>query len=137
MKLPESLEGASCDELVERWQIAPELAVRLLELEVRWAERFPGLGSLRIISGHRTVDEQLGLLEDPSSRAAPVHLSTHTTCPATGADLTLPMTADDGLKIELGFLVMASGLRWGGGSPLDQRGIPADWNHVDLGPRRS
>lgn len=28
-----------------------------------------------------------------------------------------------------------NGLRWGGGGPVDDIGIPVDWNHLDLGPR--
>lgn len=139
MKMPQSLSGSSCEELVERWGIAPELAASLIMLETMWEARFPGLGSLRIISGFRTAEEQEALLEDPGSRATAVRLSTHTSCPATGADLTIPIAVDDLAKLEFGTLVLTvpGRLRWGGGSPLDEKGIPADWNHVDLGPRGS
>lgn len=134
MKIPQSIGGATCEDLCSRWGIAPELAVRLLQLEEWWERRFPNLGSLRIISGFRTRDEQEAL-EREGRPAADERLSTHRTCPATGADLELPIAADDNSKIEFGHLVRTAGLRWGGGSPLE-RGIPTDWNHVDLGPRR-
>lgn len=133
--LPESLEGRTCEDLASRWGIAPELAALLLLLDQVWERQHPGLGHLRIISGFRSRQEQEEL-ERAGRPAAPDHLSTHRTCPATGADLALPIAADDSSKIELGRLAMLVGLRWGGGSPPDPRGIPVDWNHVDLGPRR-
>jgi len=132
MKLPQSLDGAACDELVERWLIHPELARRLLELQARWGSRFNS--SLRIISGYRTANEQTRL-EDEGRPTAPDHLSTHRTCPATGADLQLPIAADDYAIAEFGRAVLESGLRWGGGSSVNERGIPSDWPHVDLGRR--
>lgn len=128
------LEGRSCEELCERWQITPELAVRLLELDARWRDRFPNLGGLYVISGYRTAEEQREL-EREGRPAAPDELSTHRSCPATGADLQLPLAYDDGVALELGNLALLSGLRWGGGSPVNHHGIPIDWNHVDLGPR--
>lgn len=119
-----------------RWQVTPELATLLLVLSANWELRFPGLGSLRIISGYRTAEEQDDLRAS-GRPAAPDEASTHRSCPATGADLDLPFTADPYAKLELGRLSQLVGLRWGGGSRLDSKGIPVDWNHVDLGPRRS
>jgi len=119
---------------VSRWLITPELAVRLLDLERLWVDRFPGIGGLSIISGHRTREEQ-EQLELEGRPAAEDRLSTHRSCPATGADVRLPLEADDYVKAELGRLCLLAGLRWGGGSPKSSLGIPVDWNHVDLGPR--
>jgi len=134
VKLPQSLDGSSCPELVERWGISPELAARLIVLQRMWGERFSSLGSLSIISGYRTLEEQQDL-EQEGRPAARDDLSTHRSCPATGADLQLPIAVDDHAKVELGRLVILAGLRWGGGSKVDGFGIPSDWNHVDLGPR--
>lgn len=134
MKLPQSLNGSQCEQLCGRWGISPELAVRLLELASRWNERFGAVGGLMITSGYRTREEQEEL-ERAGRPAAQDRLSTHRSCPATGADLQLPVAADDYIKAEFGRLVILSGLRWGGGSPVDARGVPSDWNHVDLGPR--
>jgi uncharacterized protein YcbK (DUF882 family) len=133
--LAESLEGRTCEHLVERWGISPELAAHLMLLNSTWERHYPGLGSLSIISGYRTREEQQEL-EREGRPAAADHLSTHRSCPATGADLRIPLAVDDSTKVELGRLAQLSGLRWGGGSPPDVAGIPVDWNHVDLGPRR-
>ncbi len=136
MKIPQSLEGASCNDLVERWLISPELAHRLSIMQAIWGRNHPGLGSLRIISGFRTADEQSELAAS-GRPAAPDALSTHRSCPATGADLELPIAADDYAKVEFGRSAIMAGLRWGGGSKADEWGIPSDWNHVDLGPRKT
>ena len=88
------------------------------------------------MSGYRTREEQ-ELLELEGRPAAEDRLSTHRSCPATGADLRLPIAADDYTQAELGRLVYLAGMRWGGGSPKNELGIPEDWNHVDLGPRVS
>ena len=34
-----------------------------------------------------------------------------------------------------GRIAVMNGLRWGGGGPVDEGGIPLDWGHVDRGPR--
>lgn len=133
MLFPLELEGATCEQVVEASGVSPLLAARLLTLQHWWQDRFPGLGGLRVISGFRTLEEQLEL-ERQGRPAADPDKSTHLTCPATGADLELPLAPDDGLKWEFGTGVTFAGLRWGGGSRLE-RGIPLDWNHVDLGPR--
>lgn len=137
-------EGALA--LQEQWLISCELAEKLVQLnrEVEWM-------GLAIISGYRSVEEQIALGEEGRPAARPDR-STHTTCPATGADLW-PLNVDpdsDGraipgrhipsgplpVKTEFGAAVRRVGLRWGGGSPEDMYGMPSDWNHVDLGPRR-
>ena len=112
------------------WGLSLELATRLVAFTV-----LAGDLGLSIISGYRTCDEQtaLGAAGRP---AAPCDLSTHVACPATGADLlTLPFPV---VSVKARFLAEGTlaGLRVGGGSPVDSLGIPSDWNHVDLGPRR-
>ena len=118
-----------CD-LASWWGLSLELATRLVAFTV-----LAGDLGLSIISGYRTCDEQtaLGAAGRP---AAPCGLSTHVSCPATGADLlTLPFPV---VSVKARFLAEGrlAGLRVGGGSPVDSLGIPSDWNHVDLGPRR-
>jgi len=137
MSLPQSLEHATCEELSRRWGIDPTLAVKLIILDYMWRERFPNVGALRIVSGWRTAEEQREL-ERTGRPAAPDELSTHRSCPwATGADLSLPLAPDDYTKLQLGELARIVNLRWGGGGPIDARGIPVDWQHVDLGPRQN
>jgi hypothetical protein len=117
----------SC-ELAGRWLISPTLAVRILDV----AKRVPF--GLQIISGFRTAEEQQELIE--KGVGAPVEVSTHCSCPATGADLWPTIAITDVVKAIFGANVVSSRLRWGGGSPVDpETGIPSDWNHVDLGPR--
>jgi uncharacterized protein YcbK (DUF882 family) len=115
--------------LADKWLICPTLASRLCALAQVVHFR------LSIISGYRTREHQIRLREEGKPAAHP-DLSTHCSCPATGADLRL-----DGIepgpyeKALLGEGCLKVGLRWGGGSPAPD-GIPVDWNHVDLGPRR-
>lgn len=115
------------------WFLAPTLARRLARVLNR-AEAETGL-AWSIISGYRTREEQDQLRQE-GQPAAPDELSTHRTCPATGADVkvaTLPTTA---IKATFGRIATEEQLRWGGGSPVDpETGIPSDWNHVDLGRR--
>jgi len=66
---------------------------------------------------------------------APVALSTHTTCPATGADIRLGFAPTRVQQAIWGRIATMNGLRWGGGGEVDDGGIPLDWQHVDLGPR--
>ena len=118
--------------LADHWGIASELAFKLVAL----AQGLPF--GIRIISGYRSPEKQRDLLARPDSMAAPVDRSTHTTCPATGADLWTSVHPADQIKWEFGRVARLVGLRWGGGSRLDpQTNIPVDWNHVDLGPRSS
>lgn len=110
--------------------IAPELARRLILMQSFLP--FP----LDIISGHRTKEEQDGLRR-AGRPAADDDLSTHRACPATGADVWPPtVTPVDAVKATIGAAGMKAGLRWGGGSPVGPAGIPSDWNHFDLGPRK-
>jgi len=39
------------------------------------------------------------------------------------------------MKHVWGRILFMNGLRWGGGSDLDDDFIPLDWPHVDRGPR--
>jgi hypothetical protein len=88
-----------------------------------------------IISGYRTKEEQ-DELRDSGRPTAPDELSTHRTCPATGIDISLgPIRPSEEMVFLWGWNVRMQGLRWGGGSPLDERGSPIDWEHVDMGPR--
>lgn len=117
--------------LSDRWQISHALARVLIRLA-----RNLEFG-IMIISGHRTPEQQADLLSDPNSKAAPVDRSTHTVCPATGADIWPTIGVTNAVRARLGAEATLVGLRWGGGSPIDpQTGIPSDWNHLDLGPRQ-
>jgi len=114
-----------------KWLIEPELAMRL-QMMSRHTE-FP----VSIISGGRTPTEQ-NALRRSGRPAAANDVSTHLSCPATGADLMPQIAVTDVVKARLGAEATFAGLRWGGGSPVDaETGIPSDWNHFDLGPRRS
>ena len=121
-----SASSSAVCELAAKWRIHPELAIRLRQL----AQLLPV--PVKIISGARTCAQQQQL-EEEGRPAAACEVSTHTTCPATGADLQLE-TPSAALKLAFGMMVEAVGLRWGGGSAR-VAGIPLDWNHVDLGPR--
>lgn len=91
---------------------------------------------LSIISGFRTREHQIALGESGRPAADP-DVSTHCSCPATGADLRINgLSPGPYEKALFGEAATRVGLRWGGGSPAPE-GIPTDWNHVDLGPRSS
>lgn len=128
--IPETLgEHSDFCELARRWLISLVLAEKLINMT--WRLPF----KVQIISGWRSRDHQERLIRE--GRGAPVHQSTHTSCPATGADLWPVIHVTDQVKAELGRAAVEVGLRWGGGSTPDpQTGIPIDWNHVDLGPRQ-
>lgn len=87
-----------------------------------------------IISGFRTRREQ-NRLRRSGRQAAPDELSTHRTCPSTGVDISLGSVVPVDVIRAWGDLVELNGLRWGGGSSKDRRGIPSDWRHADAGPR--
>jgi len=89
---------------------------------------------VQIISGARTREEQR-TLHRTGRPAAPDELSTHRSCPATGVDVSLGGLPTRVQKAIWGRIVVMNGLRWGGGSRPDEGGIPADWAHVDRGPR--
>lgn len=113
-----------------KWGLSHALgtAIRLMQSNLPWP--------LTILSGRRTEEEQDSLRAE-GLPTAPNHLSTHLSCPvATGADLSMGITPDNGVKLAFGLAAVQAGLRWGGGSRVDpDTGIPSDWNHVDLGPR--
>lgn len=115
-----------------RWGISLNLALRLMHMAAELAP-IP----VNIISGYRTPEEQNKLRAEGRPTAANDR-STHLSCPATGADLSLPTLATiDSTKALLGRAATFAGLRWGGGSRPNSAGIPGDWNHVDLGPREA
>ncbi len=123
----------TCSQLVTDELIAPLLAERLGMMERIFRDMTDR--SLTGISGFRTKAEQEAL-RARGRPAAPDELSTHRTCPATGADLRMNGLPTTPLKKAFGEAAILSGLRWGGGSSRDpDTGIPSDWNHVDLGPR--
>lgn len=117
-------------QLADRWTISCDLAARLHLV----AQLLPF--GITIISGHRTPREQAEL-ERQGRPTAPAQLSTHLSCPATGADIRFQVEATIQRKRQFGAAAHAAGLRWGGGSAIGADGIPSDWNHVDLGPRLS
>ena len=87
-----------------------------------------------IVSGFRTFAEQEALRR-AGRPTAPDELSTHRFCPATGADVSLGFAPTRIQKAIWGRIVVMNGLRWGGGGPVDDGGIPFDWQHLDRGPR--
>lgn len=126
--MAETITALVCD-----WGLHLELAEKLCRA-LHQAEEETGL-SWSIISGYRSPEEQEELIRQ-GRPAAPVELSTHTTWPATGADVSVSTPAISTLKATWGRIATMNGMRWGGGSPPDDAGIPSDWNHVDLGPRK-
>lgn len=126
------LNDADFCQVAIRWRITSELALGL----VRLAERFESStgNHLWIISGGRSVAKQLALID--AGVGAPVELSTHLSCPSTGADVfPFGLHPTTNVRAFLGAAALQSGLRWGGGSSRDANGLPSDWNHFDLGPR--
>lgn len=120
-------------QVVQRWGVSCELATRLAQMERVFQNDTGHL--LEVFSGFRTCEDQERLRRE-GRPAAPCDRSTHTTCPATGADVRPQgVFPSDQVKQQFGAAATLAGLRWGGGSPTDDRGIPTDWNHVDLGPR--
>ena len=129
MPLPEKIELDPCG-IADRWMLSSELSERL----VLMASFLPF--PIQIISGYRSPEKQRALGRE-GRPVALVSKSTHTSCPATGADLWPGIAKTRVVQATFGEAAVRAGLRWGGGSPVDpQTGIPSDWNHVDLGPRR-
>lgn len=113
--------------------ISRQLALPLSRVLVQW-ETETSIG-IEVISGHRTPLEQDRLRAQGRPTASNL-TSTHLTCPATGADVTILSFVTSLMKARFGRIVIENGLRWGGGSKVDPTtGIPSDWNHVDTGPR--
>ncbi len=123
---PISAETDSCD-LARRWGIADELARRIVAMATSAVD----LG-LIIISGFRSCEQQEDLAR-AGRPAAPCDLSTHTLCPAIGADLWTTPAPVTAVRARFVAAATLAGLRVGGGGPVDPlTGIPQDWNHVDL-----
>ena len=134
MPAREPLTGADPCELADRWVVDPQVMIRAVQCANAFT-RETGREVL-IISGHRTAAEQRALEKAGRPTAAP-ELSTHLSCPATGIDINAGFGVTNVLKAIWGRIVVMHGLRWGGGSQVDPKtGIPADWNHIDAGPRR-
>lgn len=127
--IPETIRpDTDACELAHKWILNPILADRLVAMASRLEF------GVQIISGWRSKEHQEQLIR--KGKGAPVDRSTHTSCPATGADLWPTIAVTDVVKARMGESAYVVGLRWGGGSPVDpDTGIPSDWNHYDLGPR--
>ena len=128
----ETIAGRDACELAEAWGVRPDImqkAIRAADIYLMQT-RSP----VWIISGYRSWAEQqrLGKTGRP---AAADEKSTHRTCPATGMDISLGSWVDRDKKVYWGQVVELVGLRWGGGSKVDEHGIPSDWQHIDAGPR--
>ena len=130
--IPREVSDPRLCTIEQRFQISHELALKLVAMQREFS--LP----LQIISGYRTLEQQDALREQ-GRPAAPDHLSTHRSCPATGADLRIvlpmPPLSTHAMKLSFGAAARRAGLRWGGGS-AETMGVPSDWNHVDLGPRQ-
>lgn len=118
-----------------RTGISLELARRLVKMAQEPHLPF----RLSIISGYRDCRKQdelerAGKTSLPCCSSGRRPCSTHTTVPATGADLWPSVAPTSAVKAHFGRAAAFAGLRWGGGSPRDADGFPVDWNHVDLGP---
>ncbi len=128
-RIPEHSDGhlAFCN-WIAKWGLSAILGAKLQKMQ----ELFPT--NLLIFSGFRTRDQQ-DALEREGRPTAPFDSSTHTTCPATGADVRPDIAWDAAVELTFGLAAATAGLRWGGGGPIDERGIPTDISHLDLGPR--
>lgn len=110
------------------WGISIELATKLACMQMS----FPV--GLVIFSGARTEAEQ-DALRDAGNLTADNDRSTHLARPATGADVRPNIAMDDVVAHAFGLAAVNAGMRWGGGSPMNERGIPSDRFHLDLGRR--
>jgi len=129
----ETLIEADPCALAARWGVEPGVLTRLVLSANDYFQETRG--TVEIISGYRTAKQQvdLGRRGRPT---APDAVSTHRSCPATGVDVSLGILPVRVQKAIWGRIVTLNGLRWGGGGEVDGGGIPLDWQHVDLGPRR-
>lgn len=126
---PRLITGEGVCDMALTWGISQVLAERLNLMATRLEF------GIQIISGLRTRAQQQELREQ-GRPTAPDAVSTHLSCPATGADVRPTIAVTNAVKARLGAEGVFAGLRWGGGSPVDpDTGIPSDWNHFDLGPR--
>jgi len=129
----ETLAGRDPCELAAMWQVDERtmkrvvIAADLFLMQTR--------SPVWIISGYRTRQEQ-AFLQRGGRPAAPDGVSTHRSCPASGVDISLGTLPSLGHKLLWGTLIRIQGMRWGGGSKVDDEGVPLDWQHADLGPRQ-
>lgn len=131
--LPQPIPPSFADQVefctwTAKWGISVELGRKLQKMQ----DQFPT--QLVIFSGFRTREQQ-EQLDQEGRPTAPFDLSTHTTCPATGADVRPQIAWDPAVTLTFGLAATFAGLRWGGGGPIDDVGIPIDRSHLDLGPR--
>lgn len=126
--------GTVC-EIADRWKVRPNLIHKVVQAQ----GDLPF--DLWIFSGARSREHQ----EEVSD--TPFEISTHanrdrTGCPrlATGVDVQPVSPGVRAIKAavaQMGAALTLRGLRWGGGAPVDDTGVPVGneaW-HVDLGPR--
>jgi hypothetical protein len=138
MALPQLIEPQTdvCV-LADRWKISIQLAVRLILLR-SLAGRNPGFRGtagevprLFIISGYRDPERQAQICREapPGRPCAHPDRSTHTSCPATGADLRIESGPPDAWALLGTIWTRELGGRWGGEFETP------DPNHFDLGAR--
>lgn len=125
------LDVCTPQEVMQRppWLLDERLSTALL----RMAQEPDLPFRIMLISGYRSCEHQAQVGTLPCCASSERPCSTHTTCPATGADLWPSVAVTNAVKAHFGRAAVYAGLRWGGGSPHDSDGFPVDWNHVDLG----
>jgi len=129
----EVLTGRSDCAIADRWSVSLDTIQRV---QVAAQDFFVETGrQVWIISGWRSREQQKRLSRQ-GRPTAPDDRSTHRSCPATGVDVSLGARPSNFLKATWGRLTLIHGLRWGGGGAVAESGIPLDWQHVDIGPRR-
>ena len=128
----ELITGSDWCALADEWTVATETMHRV------WLSASDFVSEtgrdVWIISGFRTLAQQEALRRAGRPTALDA-ASTHRSCPATGVDISLGTFPSRDLIETWGRIVRLNGLRWGGGSKLDDFGVPEDWQHVDRGPR--
>jgi len=131
---PERISGTDPCDLAVTWGLDVTFASKLAVAVAQYEEQTRG--TVFITSGFRTKQSQ-DRLRRQGRPTADDDRSTHRSCPATGADVMLGFAPVRVQKHIWGNVLFLNGLRWGGGSPMDENGIPTDWQHVDMGPRRT
>lgn len=131
----EVLADAEPCTVANRWAVDIETIRRVIAAAQDFRTETGGK-EVWIISGFRTHREQQRLSRQGRPTAADDR-STHRSCPATGVDISLGLMPSNFMKATWGRFTLVHGLRWGGGGEVFESGIPKDWQHVDLGPRRS
>ncbi len=121
--------------LASRWGVTADLAGAV----VRAQGELPF--DIWIFSGSRGREQQEEVSATPFDRSTHADVEVNG-CPrlSTAVDV-LPISPalriDDVFTAQMGAALTRQGLRWGGGAPVDDRGIPVAnerW-HVDLGAR--